>query len=109
MADDPNTSAPQVKPVSIWRSDVRPWWAPDAQGFMIFSVTVIAAISLFYRMTHPSEVNDKLLDMMLTLLFGTALVSIVNYLFGSSRGSASKDEAINKIAMMPTTPPPNDK
>lgn len=97
------TSAPAVHP-SVWRSPERPWWAPDAQGFVIASVVMIVAIALFYRMTHPSEVNDKLLDMMLTILFGTALVGIINYLFGSSRGSSSKDETINKIALQPTNP-----
>lgn len=86
----------------------RPWWAPDAQGFVIASIILIVAVSLFYRMTHPSETNDKLLDMMLTILFGTALVGIINYLFGSSRGSSAKDETttqlINRLA--PPAPPP---
>lgn len=103
MADEPATSVPSVKQ-SVWSSDVRPWWAPDAQGFTIASIIFIVAVSLFYRMTHPSELNDKLLDMMLTVLFSTALVGVINYLFGSSRGSSSKDETINKIALMPTNP-----
>jgi hypothetical protein len=46
--------------------------------------------------------------MMLTIIFGTALVAIINYLFGSSRSAASKDDAINKIATT-TTKAPDDK
>lgn len=91
----------------IMQQQVRPWWAPDAQGFVIASIIAIVAVALFWRMTHASEVNDKLLDMMLTILFGTALVGIINYLFGSSRGSAAKDEVQSKmIDKLAPQPPP---
>jgi hypothetical protein len=85
----------------------RPWWAPDAQGFVIGAVVIYVGVTLFYRMTHPVEINDKLLDMMLTILFGTAFVGIVNYLVGSSRGSQAKDETQNKVIDKLTSPPPN--
>lgn len=89
----------------MW-NDVKPFWWPDAQGFTIASIILICAVVLFYRMTHPSAVDDKVLDMMLTIMFGTALVGIVNYLFGSSRGSASKDEALVRLAdQTPPAPP----
>jgi hypothetical protein len=106
MADVPAApvSAPVTK-VSLWRQDRKPWWAPDAQGFTILMILCIAAICLFYRMTHPSDVSDKMLETMLTIMFGTALVAVVNYLFGSSRGSADKDEALKQIAMAPSEPP----
>jgi hypothetical protein len=84
----------------------KPYWWPDAQGFTIGAIILIAAISLFWRMGHPTQVEDKILDMMITILYGTALVAIINYLFGSSRGSAAKDETINKMALeTPPTPP----
>jgi len=85
----------------------KPWWAPDAQGFVIGAVVFMAAVALFWRMTHPAEINDKLLDMMLTILYGTAFVGIVNYLVGSSRGSQAKDETQNKIMEKLTSAPPN--
>jgi hypothetical protein len=85
----------------------KPWWAPDAQGFVIGAVVFMVGVTLFYRMTHPAEINDKLLDMMLTILFGTAFVAIINYLVGSSRGSQAKDETQNKIMEKLTSPPPN--
>lgn len=83
-------------------STVKPWWAPDARGFVILAVILIAATALFYRMTHLSTADDKVLDMMLTILFSTALVAIINFLFGSSRSSAEKDDTINRIALMPS-------
>lgn len=93
MADDTQTNG-------------KPWWAPDAQGFVIGAVVFMVAVALFYRMTHPAEINDKLLDMMLTILFGTAFVAIINYLVGSSRGSQAKDETQNKIMEKLTSAPP---
>lgn len=82
----------------------KPWWAPDARASVAAAVIVMAATCLFYRMTHASTVDDKVLDMMLTILFGTAFVAIINFLFGSSRSSADKDETLNKVALMPSAP-----
>jgi hypothetical protein len=81
-----------------------PYWWPDAQGFVAGSVILMAAISLFYRMMNPTNVEDKVLDMMLTILYGTAFVAIVNFLFGSSRSSQSKDETLATLAVMPGEP-----
>lgn len=89
------------------QTNSKPWWAPDAQGFVIGAVVFMVGVALFYRMTHPAEINDKLLDMMLTILFGTAFVAIINYLVGSSRGSQAKDETQNKIMEKLTSAPPN--
>lgn len=106
---DASASSTTVK-TSMWKSETKPWWAPDAQGFTICAVLLIVAIALFYRMTHPSDVNDKMLETMLTIMFSTALVAIINYLFGSSRGSSAKDDTQNKImekltATAPAGPP----
>lgn len=89
----------------LWLQEKAPFWWPDAQGFTIFAVLFIAGAALFYRMTHPSDVNDKMLETMLTILFSTALVAIINFLFGSSRGSAAKDDTLNKIALTPPVKP----
>lgn len=87
-------------------SEKKPFWWPDAQGFTIGAIIMICAVCVFYRMTNPSMTDDKVLDMMLTILFGTALVGIINYLFGSSRSSAAKDDTLNKIALDPTPTAP---
>jgi hypothetical protein len=88
----------------MMNSTEKPWWAPDARGFVIAAVLFISAAALFYRMTHLSTADDKVLDMMLTILFSTALVAIINFLFGSSRSSAEKDDTINRIALQPAPP-----
>lgn len=89
-------------------SSSRPFWMPDAQGFVAGSVILMAAVALFYRMGHPSTVDDKILDMMLTILYGTAFVAIVNFLFGSSRSSQNKDDTLATLATAPSiaSPPP---
>lgn len=83
----------------------KPFWMPDAQGFTIASIIFICAVCVFWRMTHPSPTDDKLLDMMLTILFSSCLVAIVGYQFGSSRGSAQKDDTQTKIIERLAPPP----
>lgn len=82
----------------------KPFWMPDAQGFVMGAILFISAICVFYRMTHPSPADDKLLDMMLTIIFSSCLVAIVNFLFGSSRGSAAKEDTQSKIIERLTPP-----
>ena len=98
---------PPPPPKSAWMSPERPFWFPDAQGFMMIAVVGMAATVLFYRMSNPGNNDDKLLDTMVTILFGTAFVAIINWLYGSSRGSMNKDDAITKIAVAatPAAPP----
>lgn len=83
------------------QSNSRPWWAPDLQTTVALAIVVIVGTSLFYRMTHPSAVEDKQLDTMLTIVFSTAFVALVNFLFGSSRSSQTKDDTLGRLAEMP--------
>jgi hypothetical protein len=98
MPDDKDKSR------SSWMSPVGPFWWPDSAGFMIAAMLAICAFTVIYRMRYPSEVNDKILDMMITILFSTCLVLIYNYRFGSSSGKESQDKALSKIAMEPVAP-----
>ncbi len=75
----------------------RPWWAPDAQGFLAAAIVIMTFTSLIIRMFHSSTMEDKMLDTMITILFSTCLVTVYNYSFGSSRGSAAKDDTQNKM------------
>lgn len=91
MSDDPN----------------KPWWAPDAQGFLAGGIVSICGLALFIRMGSTSTTDDKMLDTMITILFSTCLVTVYNYSFGSSRGSTAKDDTQNKIVEKLTgTPAP---
>ncbi len=86
--------------------DNKPWWAPDAQGFLAAAIVGLCGLALLIRMFKTSTVDDKMLDTMITILFSTCLVTVYNYSFGSSRGSSVKDETIVKMA---TAPPSSAK
>lgn len=87
-------------------NEQRPWWAPDAQGFLAGGIVLICGIALFVRMAITSATEDKMLDTMITILFSTCLVTVYNYSFGSSRGSAAKDDTTNKIVEKLTSTAP---
>jgi hypothetical protein len=83
----------------------KPWWAPDAQGFLAGGIVLICGLALFVRMFSTSTVDDKMLDTMITILFSTCLVTVYNFSFGSSRGQEARDDTQNKIVEKLTTPP----
>lgn len=88
----------------------KPFWWPDMQGFAVCAIVLITGGALFVRMFHGGPQDDKMLDTMITIMFSTCLVTVYNFLFGSSRSSAAKDDTLNKIAGTATNPPipPND-
>ncbi len=73
-------------------------WKPDQQSAIVIAILGACITLAFYRSMFPSTTEDKILDMMVTILFSTCLVTITNYHFGSSRGSAIKDETQAKVA-----------
>jgi hypothetical protein len=86
----------------------KPWYAFDIQAFLAIGIVSVCAAALFVRMFHSSIQDDKMLDTMITILFSTCLVTVYNYTFGSSSGSRSKDDTLNRIALAPpsaTVPP----
>jgi len=82
----------------------RPWWAPDARGFLAMAIVTMTYTALMVRMFSPSNVDDKMLDTMITILFSTCLVTVYNFSFGSSQTSANKDDAQNKLVDKLTPP-----
>lgn len=64
---------------------------------MAAGILLVTSIALFVRMLSTNTVDDKMLDTMITIMFSTCLVTVYNYTFGSSRGSAAKDDTTNKI------------
>lgn len=70
----------------------------EQQDYIVIAILAACIVLAFYRSIFPSTTEDKILDMMVTILFSTCLVSIINYHFGSSRGSALKDEQQAKTA-----------
>lgn len=106
MSEDIPANGATTKKTSGWLQTERPFWWPDSRGFLLASMVIIAGVSLFYRMTHPSEVNDKILDMMLTIIFSTCLVLIYNWSFGSSSDTVKTQDTQGRIVEKLTSPPP---
>lgn len=83
----------------------KPWWAPDAQGFLAAAIIAMTFTALIIRMFHSSIMEDKMLDTMITILFSTCLVTVYNYSFGSSRGSSENRESQNRVIEKLSVPP----
>lgn len=79
----------------------RPFWWPDAKGFLMMAIVAICYRTVSYRMSNPTPTEDKVLDMMITILFSTCLVIVYNYAFGSSSGKEAQDNTISKMAEKP--------
>ena len=56
--------------------------------------SVVGSTYLFMA-TFSEVVNPKMADTVLGFLLGTIVATIINFFFGSSRGSQKKDEGVN--------------
>ncbi len=87
--------------------ETRPFWWPEPQA-LIAIMLIMAMIALaFVLIWRGKDVPDS--DMLKMLVGGfmtTGFATIINFYFGSSRGSATKDETISKIAGGQTVIPP---
>lgn len=102
-----NGNGGKKSPLDYVFQSTLPFWFPDSQAFLMLAMIVMTATALFYRMTHPSEVNDKILDMMITISFSTCLVLIYNYAFGnSSSGNKVADTQSRITEKLTSTAPP---
>jgi hypothetical protein len=76
----------------------KPFWWPDPQSFIAIAL-VLAMIALVFVLAFRSNLPDS--DMFKMVVGGFVTVgfaNIVQFYFGSSKGSAAKDDTINKIA-----------
>jgi len=64
-----------------------------ASAIFLFSATIV--ILLFF-VSVPEE-NQRIVDMVLGVIIGSGLVSVINFFFGSSKGSKDKGEIIDKL------------
>jgi hypothetical protein len=104
MAEEtsPPTSVPTVKPS-------RPIWLPDTQGFLAMAIIIVVSFLAVMLLFKSSAMDDKVAGAFMTLLgvMTGCLKDVYSYFFGSSSGSAKKDDVISAIAVTPT--PPQEK
>ena len=75
----------------------KPFWWPDPQSF-IAVILVTAMVALMFVMCFHAVPDGDAFKMMLGGFVTVGFSSIISFYFGSSRGSAAKDDTINKIA-----------
>lgn len=62
-------------------------------AILIFSFSALVIAMLFF-VSIPEE-NQRIVDMAIGIVVGTGLVSVIQFFFGSSKGSKDKSELIN--------------
>ena len=63
-------------------------------ALLIFSFSAIVVFLLFF-VSIPEE-NQRIVDMVIGIVVGTGLVSVIQFFFGSSKGSKDKNKLINQ-------------
>lgn len=88
----------------------RPFWVPDTQGSLAIAIIGLVGAIVLLLLLHPITLDDKTTSV-LTVVIGvlvSSLKDVYSFYFGSSKGSAAKDETINKIASGQTVIPPTN-
>lgn len=67
-------------------------------GFTMVMAFVIIILLMFFEIP---EQNKSIVDMAVGFLIGTGVATILNYYFGSSKGSADKTKLLEKIDNLP--------
>lgn len=85
----------------------KPFWLPDTQGFLAIAIILVVSVLAFVLLMRPVTFDDKVAGAFMTLLgvLTACLNNVYNYFFGSSRGSAAKDDALTKLVATPAPPP----
>lgn len=96
-----DTSSPGAAPAAPGQSHV-PWWAPlfaDARGWLAaaFVGVLIWSLWLLGFVTIPPA-NKDLFVFIVGQVVGASMLAIVNWYFGSSKGSSAKDDTIATLA-----------
>lgn len=65
--------------------------------YYLASFWSVSGIVYIYMATFTSIINDKIADTVLGFLLGTIVATIINFFFGSSRGSGEKQNLLNSF------------
>ncbi len=82
-----------------------PYWMPDTQGFLAIAIIGAVSILAFLLLLSTVHFDDKVAGAFMTLLgvLAACLKDVYGFFFGSSAGSAKKDEVMAKMAGSPST------
>lgn len=83
----------------------RPWWVPDIRSALALLVILAVIVLTFILVFHPIKDSDDVTKMVIGGLMTVGFVTIVNFFFGSSKGSSDKDAALMN-APPPVVPQP---
>lgn len=75
----------------------KPFWWPDPQSFIAI-VLVLSMIALVFVLAFHGAPDSDMFKLVVGAFVTVGFASIVQFYFGSSKGSAAKDDTINKIA-----------
>lgn len=86
--------------------DDKPWWVPDTQGFLAIAIISLMALIVFILLTRPPQIDERTSGVLMTIVgvLIACLKDVYSFFFGSSRGSAAKDDVLNKLASAPQAP-----
>jgi len=95
--------------------ETKPYWWPEPQTLIAMTLIWAMVVLAFVLIYRGKDVPDS--DMLKMLVGGfmtTGFATIISFYFGSSKGSVTKDETINRIATaappaapVPVVPPTN--
>lgn len=86
----------------------KPFWVPDTQGFLAIAIIAVIAALAFILVGSSIKFDDKVAGAFMTLLgvLTACLKDVYSFFFGSSSGSAKKDETQGRIVEKLTSSAP---
>lgn len=87
----------------------RPIWMPDTQSFIVIALFFIFFFVLVTLMYRPLTVNESIMTLLTALIgmLAQKMSTVIDFHFGSSRGSKEKDDAQTKMVERVLSNPPS--
>lgn len=82
---------------------MKPFWWPDTQGFLAVAIILLISVIVLILLLHPPQMDDGTRGVLMTVI-GVLIASLKDvyaFFFGSSKGSAAKDDTIAAITGAP--------
>lgn len=83
----------------------KPFWWPEPQALLAI-IMVCSMVALAFVLVFKQAPDSDIFKMLIGGFMTTGFATIINFYFGSSKGSATKDETISKITTSQTVIPP---